>query len=456
MGPAITASHFTPRTLHCFTTHVETEIYPASQALPEDYRFSRNRKSRGLEARIQVRVKQNTQQERFSQVFPARRNQVLQSSLKPSPVLWVESEEKALLPDLKPRRISQKGSQASQINSKRATFAVNLSTCLPKVPTQPTMQETPVVSISAPQTWGAEMDSFPMEEEFLLSLLKDQDTQRSSSTLSTQGVENSPSTGKSLYRDFNTLPSAVNTPEITDFNFEENFEEFFTRNSLGIEAMKTNETPMDETDFSQPEEIWGYKTFNDDDDDDFGVCAPPSIGEGTTDTASAEEVLFTLEAPVQHLTEEAPESNFDIEANDVLKWIIDDQQIEDLPIFEHSQPEEISALHTVALTLPEQSFTIAEISEASAPVEVEVKTEDLGEDEKYRKMRIQNNEASRKCRLNRKRKHQDMEEECKHLEERNVFLKTRLEEMEQEVKVWKKKLLSDIKNTSALSLSFLN
>merc|ERR1711874_98690 len=163
-----------------------------------------------------------------------------------------------------------------------ATFAVNLSTCLSKVPTQPTMQETPVVSISAPQTWGAEMDSFPMEEEFLLSLLKGQDTQRSSSTLSTQGVENSPSTGKSLYRDFNTLPSAVNTPEITDFNFEENFEEFFTRNSLGIEAMKTNETPMDETDFSQPEEIWGYKTFNDDDDDDdgFGVCAPPSIVEG--------------------------------------------------------------------------------------------------------------------------------------------------------------------------------
>merc|ERR1711981_1137127 len=327
----------------------------------------------------------------------------------------------------------------TEIYPKRGTLTVNLSTCLPKEPTQPTMQETPVVSISAPQTWGAEMVSFPMEEEFLLSLLKDQDTQRSISTHSTQGAENSPSTAKRLYRDFNTLPSALNTPEITDFNFEENFEEFFTRNSLGIEAMKTNETPMDETDFSQPEEIWGYKTFNDD-DDDFGVCAPPSIVEGTTDTVTAEEVLFTFEAPVEHLTEEAPESNFDIEANDVLKWIIDDQQIEDLPIFEHSQPEEISALHTVAVTLPEQPFTIAEISEASASVEVEVKTEDLGEDEKYRKMRIQNNEASRKCRLNRKRKHQDMEEECKLLEERNVFLKTRLEQMEQEVKVWKKKL----------------
>merc|ERR1711909_83643 len=163
---------------------------------------------------------------------------------------------------------------------------------------------------------------------------------------------------------------------------------------------------------------------------------------------------FTFEAPVEHLTEEAPELNFDIEANDVLKWIIDDQQIENLPIFEDSQPEEISALHTVSGTLPDQPFTIAEISEASAPVKVKVKSEDLGEDEKYRKMRIQNNEASRKCRQNRKRKQQDMEEECKLLEERNIFLKSRLEDMEQEVKVWKKKLLMDIKNTSAQTFQF--
>merc|ERR1711981_1339423 len=70
----------------------------------------------------------------------------------------------------------------TEIYPKRGTLTVNLSTCLPKEPTQPTMQETPVVSISAPQTWGAEMVSFPMEEEFLLSLLKDQDTQRSIST----------------------------------------------------------------------------------------------------------------------------------------------------------------------------------------------------------------------------------------------------------------------------------
>merc|ERR1719213_339707 len=252
-------------------------------------------------------------------------------------------------------------------------------------------------------------------------------------------VENSPSTGKRLCREFNTPTSTLNTPDIMDLKFEEIFTDFFSRNDSGNEAMKTNEASIDEStaieiDFSQPEEIWGYKTFNDD-DAEFGVCAPPSMVEGAEEDSTAEEVLFTFEAPVQHVAEEAPEPTFNIETNDVLKWIIDDQQIEDLPIFEECKPE---LIHTIK---PDEHI--------SEPVKVEVKTEDIPEEEKYRKMRIQNNEASRKCRLNRKRKLQDMEEECKVLEDRNVFLKSQLEQIEQEVKVWKRKLLIDIKNTSA-------
>merc|ERR1712088_147441 len=122
--------------------------------------------------------------------------------------------------------------------------------------------------------------------------------------------------------------------------------------------------------------------------------------------------------------------------------IIDDQQIEDLPIFEECKAEVSPELHNNPVSLPQ------EVSKISSQTNVEVKSEDLGEDEKYRKMRSQNNEASRKCRLNRKRKQEDMEEECKLLEERNVFLKFRLEEMEQEVKAWKEKLLTDIASTS--------
>eukprot|EP00090_Calanus_glacialis_P039639 TRINITY_DN68_c0_g1_i1.p1 TRINITY_DN68_c0_g1~~TRINITY_DN68_c0_g1_i1.p1 ORF type:complete len:322 (-),score=108.44 TRINITY_DN68_c0_g1_i1:80-1045(-) len=321
------------------------------------------------------------------------------------------------------------------------------------------MLDTPVLGSSAPLTWGVEGISYPMEENHL-STRKEETTEMKNSTPCTMGVENTPGTGKSLYRDFNTLTSALNTPDITDLNFDENFEEFFTRNDFGNVAMKAFETTMNEpitidTDFSQPEEIWGYKTFND--DDDFGICAPPSIVEGTAEIENVEELLINVEEPVEFMDEEITKQTFDVETNDVLKWIIDDQQIDDLPIFEISKSEVTPAIHTIPVNLPEFSigtFFVEEIPEISQLTKVDIKTEDLGEDEKYRKMRSQNNEASKKCRMNRKRKQQDAEEEYELLQERNTFLKSRLEEMEQEVKLWKKKLLSDIKNTSTLSFQF--
>merc|ERR1712013_981914 len=128
-------------------------------------------------------------------------------------------------------------------------------------------------------------------------------------------------------------------------------------------------------------------------------------------------------------------------------------QIDDLPILENSQLEETQSTHSIPVSNDSETTEFI-LQEIVLPVEVKVKSEDLGEDEKYRKMRIQNNEVSRKCRQNRKRKQQDMEEECKFLEDRNVFLKSRLEDMEKEVKVWKKKLLMDIKNTSAQMFQF--
>jgi len=408
--------------------------------LQEDYKFSQNRKNKGLEAQRQPSVQPNT--------------------AKVTPVPRVQSEQEALPQVTKCKRISLTGNQASQISSKRANLSLNLSTCFPNEPTQPTMQET-VFGTSASLTWGAEGISFPMEEEFQLSLMNKETMEKNNSTPCTMGVENTLSTGKSLYRDFNTLTSALNTPDITDLNFEEKFEDFFKINDLGTAAMETNEPTMNEstkieTDFSLPEEIWGFNTFNDVNDDDFGICAPPSIVEGTVENTNTEEILLNFGETMEQLVEEVPEQTFDIETNDVLKWIIDDQQIDDLPIFDHSRPEETYALHNVPVNIPESTtpFFMTEIPEISQFTKVEIKTEDLGEDEKYRKMRSQNNEASRKCRMNRKRKQQDMEEEVDLLQERNAFLKSRMEEMEQEVKLWKKKLLSDIKNTSAITLRF--
>merc|ERR1719320_1422363 len=422
----------------------------AGKALQEDFRFSQDRKNKSPEAQTEFSVHQNTTQE-SSLFFPLRKSQGLSSRSRTNPQLKVESVKDVPLIFSPVKKISQTGSPASQISCERTNLSSHLSSCLPNVQTQPAMQQIPVVSTSTPLTWGVEDFSFPGMEEFQVPLMMEQDIQSIYSTPSTMGVENFPSTGRSPCRGFNTPTSTLNTQDIMDLKFEENFEEFFSRNDFGNEAMKTNETPIDDSvkieyDFNQPEEIWGINTFND--DEEFEVCAPPSIVEGAEEDSTTGEDLFTLEAPVLQLAEQAPQSSFDIETNDVLQWIIDDQQIEDLPIFEECKTEVTPELHNVPISSPQ------EVSESSSQTKVKVKSEDLGEDEKYRKMRIQNNEASRKCRQNRKRKQQDMEEECKLLEERNVFLKSRLEDMGMEVKVWKKKFLMDIKNTSAQMFQF--
>merc|ERR1712228_1008271 len=93
----------------------------------------------------------------------------------------------------------------------------------------------------------------------------------------------------------------------------------------------------------------------------------------------------------------------DFENNDILKWIINDQEIDDLPIIDQTNNENEHKQETLLdLSKTSPTFFIEEIS--SEPIKVEGKTEELGEDEKYRKMRLQNNESSRKCRPKRKKK----------------------------------------------------
>merc|ERR1719245_1751926 len=60
------------------------------------------------------------------------------------------------------------------------------------------------------------------------------------------------------------------------------------------------------------------------------------------------------------------------------------------------------------------------------------------------RMRDQNNEASKRCRANRKRKHQEADEELERLQQRNVVLRAQMDQMEREVKELKSKFLSDI------------
>ena len=68
-------------------------------------------------------------------------------------------------------------------------------------------------------------------------------------------------------------------------------------------------------------------------------------------------------------------------------------------------------------------------------------------DEKYRRMRVQNNDASKRCREKRKRKHQEMEEELEFLQSKNQTLLDKVASMEREVRAMKKRLLTDISCT---------
>merc|ERR1712192_387242 len=59
---------------------------------------------------------------------------------------------------------------------------------------------------------------------------------------------------------------------------------------------------------------------------------------------------------------------------------------------------------------------------------------ELTEEEKYRRMREQNNRASQACRAKRKRKLVEEEEELATLQQKNIQLQAVLKEMEKEVK----------------------
>jgi len=184
------------------------------------------------------------------------------------------------------------------------------------------MLETPVFETSAPLILGAEGMSFPLGEILTVPtediLVQDQ-TQNYSANLNNI---------------FDT--STLNTPEKEDFSFNGDFEEFFTWNGQGQAAIEDFEqikdTLTEDNYFSQPENIWGFETF----DDDIKLCAPPSIVEGKIENEIDEQNLAS-NVTIETVGGNDPESTFYTENNDVLKWIIDDQQIDDLPILKNSK-----------------------------------------------------------------------------------------------------------------------
>merc|ERR1712117_186599 len=140
-----------------------------------------------------------------------------------------------------------------------------------------------------------------------------------------------------------------------------------------------------------------FSTWTSLDDANLGLCLPAIEAEGR------------IELPVSvRLVGNNVESS---ETDDLLKWIMDDNQIADFNF-----PNEAEEATT--------SFLIEEVKEEAtkANKRSRVKMEELTEEEKYRRMREQNNRASQACRAKRKRKLAEEEQELTTLQEKNIHL----------------------------------
>jgi len=240
-------------------------------------------------------------------------------------------------------------------------------------------------------------------------------------------------TGNNLCRDFNTVTSELNTPDITDMDIG---------NILGhpdidlADLINTADTDID-TRMETREDVWGYESFDVFQTPDYGLCLPATLVEGSHDPPAADD--DSLNVPDSALLEE-------YQNIDILKWIVEDQDID--PVSSSEVPEQSEDVKRVSVIVPISSpstaFYINALPEKEEK-EVKVKMENLTEDEKYRRMRLQNNDASKRCREKRKRKQQDMEEELIFLQDKNQSLKDKVELMEREVKAMKRRLLDDVR-----------
>merc|ERR1719493_461195 len=167
-------------------------------------------------------------------------------------------------------------------------------------------------------------------------------------------------------------------------------------------------------------EVETFSTWTSLDDANLGLCLPAIEAEGR------------IELPVTVVGNNVESS----ETDDLLKWIMDDNQIADFNF-----PNEAEEATT--------SFLIEEVKEemgeaSKANKRSRVKTEELTEEEKYRRMREQNNKASQACRAKRKRKLAEEEQELTILQEKNIHLQAVFKSMQEEVALYKKRILEQV------------
>merc|ERR1711923_95155 len=297
-------------------------------------------------------------------------------------------------------RIRSQETRTRQIPSQRNHLSLQLPICATEEITLPTMQPSQITSASPPLVGGEGCLDNTFQEDF------------SNITVDLTPACAGLATGNNLCRDFNDVTSELNTPDITDMDIG---------NILGhpdidlADLINTADTDID-TRMETREDVWGYESFDVFQTPDYGLCLPATLVEGSQVPPAADD--DPLNVPDSALLEE-------YQNIDILKWIVEDQDID-------------------PVSSPSTAFYINALPEKEEK-EVKVKMENLTEDEKYRRMRLQNNDASKRCREKRKRKQQDMEEELIFLQNKNQSLKDKVELMEREVRAMKRRLLDDVR-----------
>jgi len=226
----------------------------------------------------------------------------------------------------------------------------------------------------------------------------------------------------------NTVPLPEDTTNIMEMienaSFDFTLPEPFPTTTLHITEQKTEVEQMVEV-INNTETVWAGVSF---DDPNLGLCLPAFEAEG--------RIELPVNVANNNNNNGIVESS---EADDLLKWIMDDTQIADFAF-----PNEVEEA-TTSFLIKEVKVEEVKVEEATkATKRSRIKMEELTEEEKYRRMREQNNRASQACRAKRKRKLAEEEEELATLQQKNIQLQAVLKDMEKEVASYKKRILEQV------------
>lgn len=231
----------------------------------------------------------------------------------------------------------------------------------------------------------------------------------------------------------NTVPLPEDTTNIMEMienaSFDFTLPEPFPTTTLHITEQKTEVEQMVEVINTNTETVWAGVSF---DDANLGLCLPAVEAEGR------------IELPVNVANNNGSSSSSNVESSetdDLLKWIMDDTQIANFAF--PDEVEEATTSFLIQEVKVEEEKT-EEVEEASQAKRSRIKMEELTEEEKYRRMREQNNRASQACRAKRKRKLAEEETELAILEQKNIQLQAVLKDMEKEVASYKKRILEQV------------